>query len=183
MSYWTKLALAISSALTLLVVALTTGGAGTALRAVGANAAVAAAAAPIDAQAGGDHTTAPGKGAIQITIGPTWTIQPWWKLTGEITATCGPFLHVPSGSDLATVTIKQHPDMASGATGGHATGSVFLRCDGAAHTYTVTAWAGGTFVPGTATAAAFAFAAGIDPVTFRFEFQTGQAGPQQVNIA
>ena len=183
MSYWTKLALATSSALTLLVVALTTGGPATALRAIGANAAVAAAAAPIDAQAGGDHTTAPGKGAIQITIGPTWTIQSLWKLTGEITVTCGPFLQVAKGFDLATVTIKQHSDMVSGATAGHATGSVFLRCDGAAHTYAVTAWVGGTFVPGTATAAAFAFASGIDPATFRFEFQTGQAGPQQVTIA
>ena len=179
MSRWKKLALATTTALTLLALALTTGGAATALRAVGASASLAGATAPIDAQAGGGGATSPGLGPVQLAIGPDWTLRDKLTLTGQLTVTCGPFLPNDSESSSATVSISQ----AAGHTVGHATGSLTPACDGAPHTYVVTATVQDVpFRPGSGTASATAFACGFDPFSFSFLCQQGQAGPQSVSI-
>lgn len=180
MSRWTKFGLAATSALTLLAVALITGGPAAAMRAAGIDAAIAGATVPIDAEAGGDHTTGPGPGQIQLSIGTDWTLQ-GGTLMGTITATCGPFITFIRGFDTATVTITQG-SRTFGHIGGHAVGSTALTCDGASHTYTVMARVHSSFMTGDATASAKAFAAGIDPMTMRFVFQTGHAGPQMISI-
>lgn len=181
LSRWTKFALAATSALTLLAAAIITGGPAAALRAAGVDAAIAGATVPIDAEAGGDHTTGPGPGQLQLSIGTDWTLQ-GRTLMGTLTATCGPFITFIRGFDTATVTITQNSGTTFGRTGGHAVGSTALTCDGASHTYLVTARVHSSFMTGDATASARAFASGIDPMTFRFVFQTGHAGPQMISI-
>jgi hypothetical protein len=178
MSRWAKLAVALTSALTLLAVGLTTGGAATALRAAGVSAALARSTAPIDAQAGGGGATSPGLGPIQLFIGSNWTLADKLTVSGPLTVTCGPFLP-GSGFSEADVVLFQ----AAGHTVGHAVGSIAPACDGVAHTYVVTATVQDVpFRSGTATATVSAFASGTDPFTFQFESQSGQAGPQSISI-
>jgi hypothetical protein len=178
MSHWAKLALAATSALTLLAVALTTGGAATALRAAGVSAVLVRSTAPIDAQAGGGGATSPGLGPIQMSIGSNWTLVDKLTVSGPLTVTCGPFLP-GSGFSQAQVVLSQ----AAGHTVGHAVGSITPACDGVTHTYVVTATVQDVpFRSGTATVNASAFASGTDPFTFQFESQSGQAGPQSISI-
>lgn len=178
MSRWAKLALAVTSALTLLALALTTGGAATALRAAGVSAALARSTAPIDAQAGGGGVSGSGLGPIQMSIGSDWTLVDKLTVSGSLTVTCGPFLP-GSGSSQAQVSLSQ----AAGHTVGHAFGSITPACDGVAHTYVVTTTVQDVpFRSGTGIANASAFASGTDPFTFQFEFQSGQAGPQSISI-
>jgi hypothetical protein len=174
-SRWTKFALAATSALTLLVVALTTGGPAAALRAAGVDAATAAATAPIDALAGGMKPTGQAPGPIQMSIGSDWMRQGTRDLTGSLMVTCGPFM--TGFGEFSTASISLSTATGSGF------GSISPICDGAEHTYTVTVrFFGRSLQAGAGTARATAFASGLDPMTFRFIFQTGHAGPQQVSI-
>src|SRR5262249_25287248 len=162
-----KFALATTSALTLLVVALSTGGPAAALRAVGVDAAIAAATAPIDAQAGGDHATAPAPGPVDISIDSDSMLLTPRVLRGSVPLTCGPVVTRFGAFATATVGITQGD--------GPAFATIRPVCDGTAHTFQATARAFGVpFQPGPATARASAFASGLDPMTFRLVFQTGR---------
>jgi hypothetical protein len=178
MSHWKKAALAMSSALTLLalaVLAAPASGGGGVLQAIGAKAALAATTSGVDAQAGGGAATSTGLGPIQMSIGPDWTLQGKLSLSGSLTVTCGPFLPDQSESSSASVSISE----AAGHTIAHASGSISPACDGATHTYVVMATAQDVpFRPGTGTASANAFACGTDLNSFQFMCQDGQASGQ-----
>ncbi len=179
MSPWKKLALAATTALTLLALAVMTGGPAAALRALGQHAALAAATSPVDAQAGGGDATSPALGPVLISIGSDWTLVDKLTLTGSLTVRCGPFLPDPNFSSSANVQISEP----AGHTVGHAFGSITPACDGVSHTYVVTASVQDVpFRPSSGSATANAFACGIDPSSFFFVCQSGQADPTQVSI-
>lgn len=128
--------------------------------------------AGIDAGAGIDQVTGPGLGPIEITIGPDWRLDGKLLLIGQMTVRCGPFVPGTSGFSFASVLISQ----AAGHTVAHAFGSISPACDGVPRAYAVTAVAADVpFHPGTGVATAGATACGVDPFTFQFVCQSGQA--------
>ncbi len=179
MSLWKKLVLATSTALTLLALAVMTGGGAAALRALGMNSALAGATTAIDAQAGGGGATSPALGPVEVTIGSDWTVSDKLTLTGPVTITCGVFLPSPNNFSFANVAIEQ----AAGHTVAHAFGSLTPACDGVAHTYLVTATVQDVpFRPNPGTASASAIACGLDPNSLQNLCQSGSAGSVPVTI-
>jgi hypothetical protein len=177
MSGWKKLAIAASTSVTLLALAIVGGGATPVLRSVGGMV-VASATAPVPAGMDGHRVSKPGVSPIMMMIGPDWTLS-GMTLDGTVTVTCGPFMGGVSGLSSAFIEISGF----SGQQFIHAFGTFMPICDGMSHDIPVMASVV-TFSspPASAMAFAFAVACGTDPMSMQFVCATGHAGPTTVSI-
>jgi hypothetical protein len=176
MTAWKKILVAASTGVTLVVmatVAASASGTGRdALRAAGTRAVLMASTSPGNGAAprGGGTASGGGLGPIQISIGKTWTLDVQLIVSGTITVTCGPFMS-PNGAGSAQVTVEE----ALGGKVGHATANVVLNCDGAKHTYPVSALVSDVpFTTGSGAVGVTAQASGLD-TSFQFVGQQGSA--------
>jgi hypothetical protein len=94
-----------------------------------------------------------------VSVGPSFSLAKKIAITGQVTATCGPFFFgtfTPGGINL-------NIDQAAGRQVAHAFASATPTCDGTPHTYTLIAVASNlTFRKGSAVASASVFAQGYD---------------------
>jgi hypothetical protein len=117
----------------------------------------------------GGVASGPGLGPIQISIGDRWTLQGPLIVHGTVTLTCGPFLS-NTGSDFAEVTVEEV---------GHEPASLQLTCDGAHHSYPVTALVSDVqFTSGAPAAVGVQANACGEDTSFQFVCQTGSAVAQ-----
>jgi hypothetical protein len=177
MTHWKKVLVAASTGATLVVmatVAASASGPGrAAMRAAGTHVVLAASTSTGNGQPHGGVASGPGLGPIVVSIGDRWTLQGQLIVKGSVTITCGPFLPNQEGSSNAQVTVEE----ALGDHVGHALGSLTsVTCDGARHTYPVTALVSDVpFRPADGAASASANACGQDPSSFQFVCQSGTA--------
>jgi len=178
MTRWKKFLVAASTGATLVVmatvVASASGTGQSALRSAGTHAVLAASMSKSTGPAGGGVASGPGLGPIQISIGERWNLQGPLIVHGTVTLTCGPFLD-NSGDDFAQVTVEE----ALSEKVGHAPASVQLTCDGAHHTYAVTALVSDVpFTSGVPAAVGVQANACGEDTSFRFVCQSGSAVAQ-----
>jgi hypothetical protein len=108
-------------------------------------------------------------------LGSTFILSDRIAITGQVTATCGPFLSGNGFFSFGQVNLAI--DQPAGHEVAHASRSVDATCDGAPHTYTITATAfNAPFHPGTAVATGSVFANGED---FSFNFVQEDASVTQ----
>jgi hypothetical protein len=175
MTRWKRVLVAASTGATLVVmatVAASASGPGRdALRAAGTHVVLAASTTTGNGQPRGGVASGPGLGPIEVSIGERWTLQGPLIVKGSVTITCGPFVQM-SGSN-AQVTIEE----VVGDHVGHAQAFLStLTCDGARHTYPVTALVSDApFRPADGAASVSANAFGEDPGSLQFVQQTGSA--------
>lgn len=159
------------SAISLVVVAvfgISISPAGAALRSGESQAirALSAARPVIDASAAGNCAVDSSGACVpaSVSLGPTFTLVDRISITGQVTATCGPFM--PSNFFFGQVGLEV--DQPAGHEVAHAFGSANAICDGTPHTYTITAIAfNAPFHPGTAVVTGSVNASGVD---FSFNF-------------
>jgi hypothetical protein len=174
MTRWKKFLVAASTGATLVVtatvVASASGTGRNALRAAGGRAVLAAGTSTGKAQPAGGVASGTGLGPIQISIDRTWDLQVQLIVSSSITVTCGPFQNPQAGS--ASVTVEE----ALGDKVGHADATIQpITCDGAKHTYAVSALVGDVpFRPGAGAVRVTAQAQGIT-TSFQFVGQQGSA--------
>jgi hypothetical protein len=173
MTHWKKILVAASTGATLMVtatvVASASGTGQSVLRSAGAHA-VLAASRSTGTQPGGGVASGPGLGPIHISIGERWTLVNPLIVRGTVTLTCGPF--IDSGSDFAQVTVEE----ALNDKVGHAPASVQLTCDGANHSYPVTALVNDVpFTGGVPAAVGVQANACGESTSFQFVCQSGSA--------
>jgi hypothetical protein len=174
MTRWKKFLVAASTGATLVVMATAVASAsGTgrdALRAAGSRAVLMASTSTGRAQAAGGVASGTGLGPIQISIDRTWDLQVQLIVSSSVTVTCGPFQQPRTGT--AEVTVEE----ALGEKVGHADAAIQpLTCDGAKHSYPVSALVGDLpFRPGAGAVRVTAEASGLDP-SFQFVGQQGSA--------
>jgi len=139
------------------------------LRAAGASVASAVTAIRPAAFVPGDAAATTFLPPMNITAGPSVTLQDKLTLTGTVTITCGPFISTSSSGANIEVTEPSGSDVA------HAFGSLSgLLCDGAPHTYGFTATANDApFHPSAGQAQVFASACGTAP-DFTFQCESAQ---------
>ena len=172
--HWNRALLALSSAITLLVLGVVTASATNAgaLRAAGSHAAaLASSTTPVRADAAGGSVSSGGLGPVQISIGNTWTLDGNLLVRGTVTITCGPFSTTNPGTVQVLVEEPVNDKVA------HASGQIAsVPCDGAAHRNTVTALVADVpFRAADGATQVDASACGIDPTTFQFICQPGHA--------
>jgi hypothetical protein len=177
MTRWKKFLVAASTGATLVVtatvVASASGTGRDALRSAGAHTVLAASMSARTGQPGG-VASGPGLGPIQISIGDRWNLQGPLIVHGTVTLTCGPFLD-NSGDDFAQVTVEE----ALSDKVGHAPASVQLTCDGAHHSYPVTALVSDVpFTSGAPAAVGVQANACGEDTSFQFVCQSGSAVAQ-----
>jgi hypothetical protein len=113
-------------------------------------------------------------------LGSTFILSDRIAITGQVTATCGPFLSGSFFNSFGNVNLAI--DQPAGHEVAHAFGSVTATCDGSPHTYTITAIAfNAPFHPGTAIATGSVFANGVD-ASFNF-VQESASATQTVTIS
>jgi hypothetical protein len=106
-----------------------------------------------------------------VSLGPSFSLENRIAITGQVTATCGPFFFGGSGNLFLGI------DQAAGRQVAHAFASTTPTCDGTPHTYTLTAIASNlTFHRGSAVATASVFAQGYD---IHFNFVSEDASTTQ----
>jgi hypothetical protein len=109
-----------------------------------------------------------------VSIGPSFSLTNRIAITGQVTATCGPFFFGFFNPGSVNLSI----DQAAGHQVAHAFASTTPTCDGTPHTYTLTAIAWNlTFHRGSAVATASVFAQGYD---INFSFISEDASTTQV---
>jgi len=107
-----------------------------------------------------------------VSVGPSFSLANKIAITGQVTATCGPFFFGALGS------VDLNIDQAAGRQVAHAFTSTTAICDGTPHTYTLTAVASNlTFHKNSAVATASVFAQGYD---INFTFISENASTTQI---
>jgi hypothetical protein len=108
-----------------------------------------------------------------VSLGTSFSLAKKIAITGQVTATCGPFFFgFSSGNVYLSI------DQAAGRQVAHAFASTTATCDGTPQTYTLTAIASNlTFRKGSAVATASVFAQGYD---INFNFVNEDASTTQI---
>jgi hypothetical protein len=112
-----------------------------------------------------------------VSLGSNFALANKIAITGNVTATCGPFFGGSSGFSAINLSVSQ----AAGRQVSHAFTSTTPTCDGTPHTYTLTAVASNlTFRKGSAVATAEVVASGYD-INFTF-IQEDATSTQTVSL-